>query len=528
MDRSGDTTASTQRDLSTLARGGVLNLVGAASYGILNFALVIVVSRGLGVRDAGAFFEAVALFTIASNAAELGTDTGLVRMIARYRALDRDVDLRRTLRIALVPALAAGILLGAAGFVLAPELSKLFEQGQEPEALVPYLRLLAFFLPLSTAFTVAMAATRGFGTMRPTVLLDKIAKPTGQVLASFLVIAAGYGSVAIALAYVGPIGAAMFVGTLWLIALLRRAERGNSNREAVPRSTRDLSAEFWRFTTPRALAGIFQVATLWLGTLLVGAFLSATAAAVYTASSRFMVVGQFALAAMIQAVGPQISGLLATDRTGRAQSVYQTGTWWLMLLTWPAYLIMIVFSPTILRIFGEGFEGGASVLVILSLAMLVSMACGPVDVILLMGGKSWWSLMNSAVALLFNIGLSVVLIPRLGINGAAVALMASIVARNLLPLFQVSRMLRLDPFGPGYLIAAVAPLLCYGAVGLASRALFGPSLVTLAGFAVLATGVYLLIVRRFRSTLHLGVLWSTLQRRGDRPEVAVPDPEATG
>ena len=74
-------------DISAMARGGLLNLVGAAGTGIFTFALVTVLARGLGPASYGAFVSAMGLYTVLSNTAELGADTGLVRFISRLRAM---------------------------------------------------------------------------------------------------------------------------------------------------------------------------------------------------------------------------------------------------------------------------------------------------------------------------------------------------------------------------------------------------------------------------------------------------------
>ena len=79
-------------DLTVVARGGVLNLVGVVSNTVFNFALVIVVTRGLGVTTTGMFFEAVALFNILATASQWGADVGVVRAIPRYRVQGRLED----------------------------------------------------------------------------------------------------------------------------------------------------------------------------------------------------------------------------------------------------------------------------------------------------------------------------------------------------------------------------------------------------------------------------------------------------
>ena len=90
-----------------------------------------------------------------------------------------------------------------------------------------------------------------------------------------------------------------------------------------------------------------------------------------------------------------------------AQTVYQTATWWLIVVSWPLFLSLAVFGPVLLGVFGPGFDEGATALAILSMAMLVNLGTGNVTVVLLMGGKSSWNLLNTAVALVLNVGLNI-------------------------------------------------------------------------------------------------------------------------
>jgi len=98
-----------QRDLATVARGGTLNLVGLVGAALFNAALVVVVTRSLDPHDVGLFFEAVAFFNIVSSVTLWGADAGLVRQIPRLRVLDRVVDVRRTVRLAIGTVFVAGL-----------------------------------------------------------------------------------------------------------------------------------------------------------------------------------------------------------------------------------------------------------------------------------------------------------------------------------------------------------------------------------------------------------------------------------
>jgi O-antigen/teichoic acid export membrane protein len=509
-----------RRDLAALARGGALNLAGALATGLGNFALLVVVARGLGAKGTGAFYEAVALFLILSSAATLGAEAGLSRMVPRWRALGRAGDLRRGLRAGLWPVAAAGGLLGALAYRFAPQLAGAFSGRGASAQLADLLRTFALFVPVSGLSLAVFAASRGFAAMGPTVLVDKLARPALQPLLVLAAVAAGAGGTGLALAYLGPYLPALAAGLAWLGVLLRRAERAGGGAAGAPAGR--LAGEFWRFTGPRGLAALFQTTGLWLNTLLVGALRSVGEAGVYAAASRWLTVAAMAAVAVRQVLAPTLSGLLAAGRTERAAAAYQATTAWLVALTWPLYLALLTFGPALLALFGAEFAGGQVALAVLAAAMLAATAVGPVDVVLLMGGGSGWNLCNTVAALGANLALTVVLVPGHGLAGAAVASAAGTLVNNLLPLAQVRRSMGLHPFGPGVAVAAVLSAVSFGLVGLGLRALLGPTTVGLAAYAVAGGGLYAALLWRYRERLGWPALRGILRRPGPPRPVGAP------
>ena len=152
---------------------------------------------------------------------------------------------------------------------------------------------------------------------------------------------------------------------------------------------------------------------------------------------------------------------------------------------------------------------------ILSLTMLLATACGPVDSVLLMAGRSWLSLRNSTVALAVNVGLNLVLIPLYGIRGAAIAWSVAIVVRNLLPLVQVR-----DTSGCGRCpgprgCVGLGAVACFGGVG----ALVGLTAWLLpvdVALLVVGTAVYAAGIWTWRDQLGLGAFHAAVRRRAAR------------
>jgi peptidoglycan biosynthesis protein MviN/MurJ (putative lipid II flippase) len=130
---------------------------------------------------------------------------------------------------------------------------------------------------------------------------------------------------------------------------------------------------------------------------------------------------------------------------------------------------------------------------------------------LLMAGRSVQSLVNTGLALALNVGLDLLLVPWLGVSGAALGWAAAILLNNLLALWQVHRATGLHPFGPGTRAAMVACVVSWFLVAGAVRLVTGPTLVGLLVAGVAGAGCFAVLVARRRSELELAALASVAE-----------------
>jgi O-antigen/teichoic acid export membrane protein len=370
------------------------------------------------------------------------------------------------------------------------------------------LHALAIVLPVAALHDLVIASTRGAGTMRPTVLVDNIGRLGLQSVAVLVVYLAGGGASALALAWSLPYALGLVAGACWLRALIARPTRA-----AAPSSTwAVLAREFWAYTAPRAIARITQTALKRADIVLVAALASPVDAALYTAATRFIVVGQLFVQSVQQALSPHLSALFTRGQTSAADSVFRAATLWSVIASWPFYLVLAGFSPALMGVFGEGYGGGQDVVLVLSLTMLLATACGPVDSVLLMAGRSWLSLRNSTVALAVNIGLDLLLIPVAGIRGAAIAWAVAIVVRNVQPLLQVRRQLAMWPVTRSTVQVSALAVACFGSVSLLVLTTSLPVAVQ-ATLLCAASAAYLVVIRSWRDRLGLDAFGSALRPR---------------
>jgi O-antigen/teichoic acid export membrane protein len=509
-----------------VARGSTLNLAGAGFSGATTVVITILVTRHFNKPLAGAFFAAISVYLIVKTAASLGSYVGLVNFIAGLRALGQEQRVPAILRAATLPVAAvsvvsAGIMLAGAGPLARLVLSGHAGHTDARVALMTSaLRVLAVALPFGALLDTLLGASRGYRDMRPSVVIDRLGRSALQVIGVGVAVAAGSASLLAPLWVLPYVPAAALAWLAFRRVRHRAARRGLdvSAPASLPGRRRNVLASrqlaranmagFWRYTAPRAIAALAQITIQRLDIVLVAILRGPAAAAVYTAATRFLVAGQFTNSAISLAAQPRFAELFAIgDRRG-ANEVYQATTSWLMLLTWPMYLLAMLFGPAVLTVFGHSYTAGGKVMVILAGAMLLATACGQVDMVLIASGRSSWSLANGLMAVALNVGLDLLLIPRYGITGAAIGWAVAISVTNVVPLAQLAVAVRVHPFGRGTLAAFALPTVTLGALPLAARAIWGTG--TLVSLASVAAGCALLVtaVWRFRGMLHLPGLTS--------------------
>lgn len=526
-------------ELGGAARHGVANLLGVAVAAVGGFGLNVVVTRAWSMADAGLFFAASSAFMIAYGAARLGTGVGCVYFISRYRTLGQPERIRASVLAGVLPVLIVGVALTVAGWWAAPYLIRLTFTGPTEPA-VSALRVLLLFVPVAALGDLALAACRGFGRMRPLLLVERLGRTGLQLLGVCLAAVLGLSTTtALPLAWAAPYLPTTLVALVWLARLVRRAERagaaiagpdratpadtpgdaptgvsGGSAGRVEPVRLRTELGPYWRYTAPRALTSLAQMIVQRADIVLLGALRSLADAALYTAATRFLALGQLAGQAFSTAVQHRLAEQLARGDRAAAGRLYQAATGWLVLLSWPIYLLFAIFAEPMLALFGDGYHAGQAVTVYLALTMLVATGCGMVDTVLIMAGRTTWTFYNSLAATVVNVLVNVLLIPSYGIMGSAIAWSAAILITNLVPLAQLYFAFRLHPFGPATVTAAGLAVLCFGIPPLLARFAFGVNLLLLTVFTLAGTVAYLAAAWRLRRVLQLDALRALRRGRG--------------
>ncbi|MBC9733452.1 polysaccharide biosynthesis C-terminal domain-containing protein [Nocardioides marmotae] len=506
---------ATAAHLGQVARGGAVGLAGSAFAAACGLASTVLVARGLAAGEAGIFFAATALFTTLAVVSALGTDSGLARFLLRLEAEGRTDDVRRAVRTAGLPVVVVALAVTAALLLLAEPLSSVLGLGEDGTRVI---RAVAPALPCCVLADLMLAATRAVGQMHQTALVDRVLRAGVQVVAVAAAVAAEGGPAVLGLAW----SAAYLLSLLLAAAALRSCLR---SRPAGPAGARaetsagaaSLAAEFWSFTWPRGVAGLAQVVVQKADIILVAALLTPGHAALYTAATRFVAVGQLANQAVHQVLQARFTVLLIGEDGAALRRTFAITTGWAVLLVWPLYLVVGTGAPTYLSVFGADYvtTGALATVAVMAATMLLAVGSGPVDTLLLMAGRSGLSMVNGLLALAVDVVACLVLVPRMGIVGAAVAWALALAVRSGLGIWQVRRAVDLgrlrSAWGVPALAAGVA-VACFGVPGLLVALLLGSSPLGVLLTAALGAVAYVAALAALGERLALDIAVAALRR----------------
>jgi O-antigen/teichoic acid export membrane protein len=431
---------------------------------LFGFVLTAVITRTFGADGSGALFTVIGLVTILGAVCCLGADTGLMWALPR-----RPADSARLLSVALLPTLGLAAMVALVGLIYAPS---------------SLMRLAFAGVPVIVTATVLLAAVRATRPVRTYVAVQFVFVP---VIRPLLLILAG-GSLLLG-----------FAG--WLVPLLIAAVIGLIVGPGFARPGGWRS--FWAFALPRAASVAIDASSMWVGVLVTGALSTRAEAGVFAAVGRYVLAGLLIMQGLRVAIAPQLSRLLGDGRRSDAAGVYRRATLWIVVLSWPAYLLLGIFAPAFLALFGPEFAAGAAPMAVLAIAMLVNVGVGLVQTVLLMSGNSRGHLFATAAGLALNLAACVVLIPRYGALGAAIAWSFGIVCENVLAAMLARRALGEGLFSRTLLLAAagvVAATLIASAAGLLAFGRGLPGLAVTLGL-LLAGCLLALLSGRVRSLL---------------------------
>jgi len=223
------------------------------------------------------------------------------------------------------------------------------------------------------------------------------------------------------------------VATTWAVTLVQMALLNRRLKAEVPQGPQVFEPKVWFATSlPIFVVEGFYLLLTYVDILALEKFRSPHDVAVYYAGARLLAIVAFVYFAIANATAHKFSEYHVSGNRERLASFFGETVRWTF---WPSLIacgLILAFGRPLLSLFGAGFEAGYDIMFILSIGLLARAAVGPAERLLNMLGERRQCAFVYAAAFTINLLLCVILIPRLGIEGAAIATSTALVAESIM------------------------------------------------------------------------------------------------
>jgi O-antigen/teichoic acid export membrane protein len=381
--------------------------VGAASL----FGVHLLIARHYGASTLGVFNLVLALLTFGTIFSRLGLDMYVIRVLP---GIENDKTLvagfiQKTFKLLFVGSIVSMLFLMISSSLINQNIFKSFDASD-------YLIVLAVLLIPFTYFSVIPEIFRGFQDIK----IYSFYRNLAQNLLVLLILAFFINFLNITLDPIWVLYAVLLVITIamacHLYNFLKKKnislfDKGNYEEKILINSY------------PMLLTSSMMFLMGNVDSFMISYYLDEHQVGIYSAIIKLSLAITFILASVNNYILPNVSKAYCSNEISQLIKIYQDSIKLIIVITLPFLVIMLLFPSFFLGLFGKDFEDYTNVYYVILLMNFIFVLIGPVINILNMINQQLYVKNIMFIALFLNISLNLVLIPSMGILGAAVGTM---------------------------------------------------------------------------------------------------------
>jgi O-antigen/teichoic acid export membrane protein len=489
--------------IGLIVKNAGLDTIGTAFNIVFMFASSVVITRTIGAELFGKYSLAASLFQVLSVFAVFGLNVGVVRLASKYNARGDAAGVKGSLYSGMIVTLWFSIAITLVIMILAPLVSH--RAFSHVEGFDMILRVYMLSLPFFALMMVIAGYTQGLKTLKYSVIVELVARPLIRLLVIVGLFLAGLRLFAVLFGALASYVAA----AVMIFYFARKISPFDFKRTAA----RLVTKEIFVYSVPLVFARFMNVVITRSNNILVGVFKDATSTGLFGAAASVSPFISLGLGSFGKIFAPVISELWERGEHVELEATFKAVTKWVISLGLPIFLVLLLFSPELLVVFGKDFPRAAMTLRLLSVGQMVDAGVGPIGFILSMTGRQNLNLINSIILAAVNVALNVMLIPRYGIAGAGLATSISFGLLNIVRVVQVKILYGFTPFRRDVYKPAAAGIITLAIFYFAKSRLAWEGLAGTLALCAAFMVVYVVLLYLFGLKEEKEVLYDILRRR---------------
>jgi O-antigen/teichoic acid export membrane protein len=432
---------SFQAEMGRISRQSGIVFAGTIFTAVFGYIFKVYLARVLGAEALGLYALGMTIIGFLGIINGLGLPDSAVRFVSLYTASGKLAALRSLLWNGSWILLASNLVIATLVLKAGPWIAIHFYHSPQ---LVRYLPLFALIMvtgALNTFFGKVLAGYKEVG--RRTVITRFIASPlTMAITIGLIILGGGLWGYLVAQIVSAVIVLGLLVSLVWRLTPVAA--------RSWDMSKLSIEGEVWSFSAAVFGVGMMEFFMSQTDRVALGHYRGAHDVGVYAVAATLVAYEPIILQSVNQIFAPVIADIHTRGDHRLLGRLFQTLTKWMLGLSFPLAIVMIVFARPIMAVFGHDFEAGWPILVIGTCGQLVNCGVGSVGCMLLMSGNQHRLVRVQAYMAATMVVLSLWLVPLWGVWGAAVAAAVTNVGVNVWNLVEVRSALKLSPYNRSY------------------------------------------------------------------------------
>lgn len=411
----------------------------------ISFVSGLIVARLIGPSQFGIFSLARNLCETMSVFTKAGFDIGIVRHFGEnssFEHFDHNAKFLRlvllmVLILALVPVVAV-VLNGK--FFLASYVKKY------PD-FIAVMVVMVFSVPLMSLTQVLGGAYRGLLQIRPRIIAEYFLQPTIRILIILLLFLLGWRLWAAIFGTVISFGIAvvylLFKGKNIVFSKVESVDVESSWQQLPFKDLISVAKYSIIISLTVSVSTLLQKVDV----LMLGYYAPSEQVGQYSVIQMIVVLIVLSNSALNQAIAPMVARLYKEGDKNEMRRLIHQHTRWVMISSLPLFLVIGFLGNQLVAVFGKGYIVDMPPVALLAFSQLVIAVLSSAGFMLSMTGRHMLEFYTMLVALICNVILNYLLIPKMGIIGASIGTLSAVILANILRSLQVYKVHGIFPLG---------------------------------------------------------------------------------
>lgn len=406
---------------------------------VIGYSLRLFLARNLSVEDYGLFYAVLSSIGLLAVFRDPGLGVALAKFLPEFIVKNQAGKIKASLLFVALAQLTIGIVIVLPVFFFADTIAVSYFGTQN--ATLP-IQIISLSFLISILMSVLQATFQGFGKMFYFSMVEPL-RLSLVFITTFLLI--GMGTAGVVGAAYGYLVAPIVVSSILFLAFLRTFPLFKVKTELSWPLVKSLGG----FGVPVFVASMGSIMFNYIGTVILTIYRSLYEVGLYHAALPTSQLLWFFVGSVGSVLLPTVSGLWSAGKKDAISNGLLILSKILFMAITPIVTVFVAFPEIILRIFGESFVAASASLQILAVGAIFYTFYFMFNVVLIAIGKPKIHMGISLVVGILSVILSLILIPPLGIIGAAASVVSSYVFGMILSIIYVRKFIdiKLPLFG---------------------------------------------------------------------------------